>query len=717
MKTSHSQAARRLMALALPSPSSVQHFADGGPVGFGARGLAGLRDLIPKMQAMGYQQAAPDPAPAANARVAQLQAMIPQMEAMGFKQQRMADGGRVRGPGTGTSDSIDAKLSDGEFVMPADTVRKVGVRRLQDLVDMTHTPSGKTVHPAQYADGGLVRRRSDFNVDSWAQQQEQQRAVDTQASLAAGKAAMDQAQAESDARAAANRPVAPKPAAAATGAAAPSPAAATSTSQSLEERVAQIPTGGQTAPAADGSQDRWSNTETGRNLSNLMVALPGSLGGAIPAIAKTGGAISGGIDAATRLLNAGAGAAAISSIPGAATAQTAPASPAGAGRGMVNPPAVNPLAPWPPVPTGAPVASNSSNGSPTTTNNVTRVGSSYSGTNVAGDITVNGRAPGGGFMNTGDTSAPRSPVGMTPEAAAQAGLITSATPVGYNPAYDTRLTGQTPTAQNSAAADNLASQQQQAARGRLMTLASGTTQAPTVQAPIVRHSGNDWQSRNDLRNLEVSAKSITNRPEWSGTGMGRFRGQGGPSVDVTAFQAAFENDRALKALQPAVDQAAMRENAGLQREGMQQSGETERTNIRGQGVNDANQISRGRLTLEQIAAGYTNRSADRIDRAQAELENAKTPEAQKSARERLMALSGREPQNEWGVQVTPTTKNLDGSTTQGSVYRFNKATGETSRVDGGQQADITKDSRAMAIRDNSKLTFDQKKAALAQLGF
>ena len=83
-------AARRLAQL-------PQHLADGGAVGFGSRGLSQLRDMIPKIQAMGYpQQAAAAPA-AADHRAAQLQAMIPRVEAMGYKQQpqRLADGGFV----------------------------------------------------------------------------------------------------------------------------------------------------------------------------------------------------------------------------------------------------------------------------------------------------------------------------------------------------------------------------------------------------------------------------------------------------------------------------------------------------------------------------------------------------------------------------------------------------------------------------------------------
>ena len=54
----------------------------------------------------------------------------------------LMDGGAANGPGTGTSDSIPARLSDGEFVMTADAVknmgngnRKAGVRKMYDLMN------------------------------------------------------------------------------------------------------------------------------------------------------------------------------------------------------------------------------------------------------------------------------------------------------------------------------------------------------------------------------------------------------------------------------------------------------------------------------------------------------------------------------------------------------------------------------------------------------
>ena len=53
-----------------------------------------------------------------------------------------AGGGEIVGPGTGTSDSIPARLSDGEFVMTAQAVRNagngdrdVGAARMYDMMN------------------------------------------------------------------------------------------------------------------------------------------------------------------------------------------------------------------------------------------------------------------------------------------------------------------------------------------------------------------------------------------------------------------------------------------------------------------------------------------------------------------------------------------------------------------------------------------------------
>lgn len=59
---------------------------------------------------------------------------------------RMADGthvgaGPVSGPGGPVDDKIPAMLSNGEYVLPADTVKKIGKGKLDKLVKETHTPA------------------------------------------------------------------------------------------------------------------------------------------------------------------------------------------------------------------------------------------------------------------------------------------------------------------------------------------------------------------------------------------------------------------------------------------------------------------------------------------------------------------------------------------------------------------------------------------------
>lgn len=63
----------------------------------------------------------------------------------------LATGGQVTGPGTSTSDSIPAWLSNEEFVVKAAAVRKPGVLRLLEAIN-----SGQDFGFAKFANGGLV---------------------------------------------------------------------------------------------------------------------------------------------------------------------------------------------------------------------------------------------------------------------------------------------------------------------------------------------------------------------------------------------------------------------------------------------------------------------------------------------------------------------------------------------------------------------------------
>ena len=52
-----------------------------------------------------------------------------------------ANGGEVEGPGSSVSDSIHAQLSDGEYVLPADIVKMLGVDNLDKMLQDHHVPA------------------------------------------------------------------------------------------------------------------------------------------------------------------------------------------------------------------------------------------------------------------------------------------------------------------------------------------------------------------------------------------------------------------------------------------------------------------------------------------------------------------------------------------------------------------------------------------------
>ena len=65
-----------------------------------------------------------------------------------------ADGGLVQGPGTGTSDSIMARLSHGEFVMPASAVSRIGLNNLEAM--RTGAYGGSSMPDAGRSSGARV---------------------------------------------------------------------------------------------------------------------------------------------------------------------------------------------------------------------------------------------------------------------------------------------------------------------------------------------------------------------------------------------------------------------------------------------------------------------------------------------------------------------------------------------------------------------------------
>lgn len=167
-----------------------------------------------------------------------------------------------------------------------------------------------------------------------------------------------------------------------------------------------------------------------------------------------------------------------------------------------------------------------------------------------------------------------------------------------------------PSPQNMAAADALAARSEQEAIARIASGQSSRGFAPGMQqfsAPQVVHSGNDWEARKRLENLATSASSITNTTRWGGRDAG-----GNPAV--RAYRAALDSDAALQMAQPKMDQAALEANAGLQSAYLQQAGADRRTNLqqafeavreRRAAQHQANQddIARQRLNLDTQKAG------------------------------------------------------------------------------------------------------------------
>lgn len=528
-----------------------------------------------------------------------------------------ASGGMVKGPGTGISDSIPAKLSHGEYVLPADTVQAVGVDRLDALKNATHTPAAiQRENPAMnFADGGAARGFQPGYRD--------EPVIGTRGPMPTGSG--DGGGMSRDAVASAIARPAPAPQK--TGMAALTANPVTNPRGILRERermagmadggivrgfkpgykqkeqpggargfkplhladgtpggvdetlrqqlIAQIPTDGMPkAPADDGSKNDISNSDWGRNISNIVSALPVA-GMAMPAAGFVGARLAPTIVKAAAKF--GPTALPVAGLMGLEAASSS-------------------AAPTPP-PVSAPKVEPEVQGAPVTA--------------------------------------------MTPATPA---------PPAAAPVIPTRPVAAAPVIQTPATAPD--------ARG--------------FTPGIVPNSSNSWQARNDLRNLEVSASSITNRQPIDRRG----NPIGAEAPAVTAYKTALAADAAARGAQPTMDAAAMRENGALQRSQMQEAGASARdTNRTG--------LLAGELGLKQEAQGFKTRAAQQLENLRGAYAAETDPAKRDVLGRQLLTMEGKEPKADWAVQVTPAGKNADGSSTEGSVIRYNKSTGQAERVDLG----------------------------------
>lgn len=434
--------------------------------------------------------------------------------------------------------------------------------------------------------------------------------------------------------------------------------------------VGQIPTGGQRqAPAADGSQGNILNNDIGRNLAALPSVgnIPGAalrgtglvaraFGAAQPAMSGVGQAAQ----AAAPYAPVVAGGAALA---GAANADSPSATP---------PPMARPVSPLvqaaldnPVTPTPAPATPPAPAAAPATTSNVSRIGNSYSGTNVAGDISINGSAPRGSVTSLPAGATPSGFGGPLVQAAGIRpwGSDRPGFSIMDNPMV-ARALGGGPSAQSMGAADNLAAQGNIESMARLR--ASGQIASPEP-GPSMSLSGGSFGFRR--------------APGIVASELGAQRG----------FDRAVGRDPASLQRATSIYQALLQQQGQNQRAGMQAG------------------LDQQRINMDRETQGFTNRRQSIVEALRSQVAQESNAVNRVPLVQRLRELEGTAQPDRWNLKVTPTTKNVDGSTTMGSVVRYNETTGQVEQVPMGQGGGVPEGAIAALRADPQRAAeFDAK---------
>ena len=232
--------------------------------------------------------------------------------------------------------------------------------------------------------------------------------------------------------------------------------------------------------------------------------------------------------------------------------------------------------------------------------------------------------------------------------------------------------------------------------------------APAFNAP--RHSGNDWQARNELRNAQVSAGKL------AGTWDRYLNKTHGGDAAMEGYRKALEADAIARGQQAPLQQEAMSQQGALAQAALREQGEMARARMNGalaQGRLDLAQRQQQQAermgAIERGMAGLGFSRALRLEQAQNDLLNARSPQEQEQARQRLNLLAGNAAARENPKDNYTTLTGPNGEQTLVDL--------RTQRVVSPRYESIDQDPRAQAIRGDASLSREQKEARLRALGY
>lgn len=232
--------------------------------------------------------------------------------------------------------------------------------------------------------------------------------------------------------------------------------------------------------------------------------------------------------------------------------------------------------------------------------------------------------------------------------------------------------------------------------------------ASAFNAP--RHSGNDWQARNELRNAQVSAGKL------AGTWDRYLNKTHGGDAAMEGYRKALEADAIARGQQAPLQQEAMSQHGALAQAALREQGEMARARMNGalaQGRLDLAQRQQQQAermgAIERGMAGLGFSRALRLEQAQNDLLNARSPQEQEQARQRLNLLAGNAAARENPKDNYTTLTGPNGEQTLVDL--------RTQRVVSPRYESIDQDPRAQAIRGDASLSREQKEARLRALGY